>query len=385
MIISYTHIVSLHTGIQATLSKLRQQYWIIKARSLVKSIIYKCVKCTREKAQVANQMMGQLPNSRVSAPTRAFSHSGVDYAGPVLTRASAGRGIASRKSYIAIFICLATRAIHLELVSEYSTSTFLNAFQRFCARRGLPEVMYSDNGTTFTGADRELAQAFRDAQRDSNFLNLIASDNIHWKFIPPHAPHFGGLWEAGVKSVKYHLRCVLGSHTLTFEEFTTLLCRIEACLNSRPLSPLTDSLEDYEILTPGHFFIGSALTTNPEPSILHLNENRLSRWQLLRQITERFWRLWQTDYINTLQQKTKWRKEKPSIQIGSLVLIQNPLLPPCKWELGRVIQCHPGSDGLTRVVSIKTASSEYKRPITKICLLPIEVKSSEQVSSPIAL
>ncbi|XP_029164164.1 uncharacterized protein LOC114935485 [Nylanderia fulva] len=148
--------------------------------------------------------------------------------------------------------------------------------------------MYSDNGTTFAGADKELSQAYRDAQSDVNFLNFIVSDNITWSFIPPHAPHFGGLWEAGVKSVKYHLRRILGNHTLTFEELTTVLCKVEACLNSRPLCPLTDSIDDFEVLTPGHFLIGSAITINPEPSVLQINENRLSRWQLLRQITERF-------------------------------------------------------------------------------------------------
>ncbi|XP_029162628.1 uncharacterized protein LOC114934145 [Nylanderia fulva] len=315
MLIRYTHIASLHAGLQSTLSKIRQEFWIIKSRPLVKSVIYRCVRCTRERAQVANQLMGQLPSTRVSTPTRAFLHSGIDYAGPVLIRASAGRGITSRKAYIAVFICLATRAIHLELVSDYSTPAFLNAFQRFCARRGLPAVMYSDNGTTFTGADKELSRAYRDAQRNTDFLNLIATDRITWSFIPPHAPHFGGLWEAGVKSVKHHLRRIVSSHALTFEEFTTVLCKIEAILNSRPLSPLNDTPDDYEFLTPGHLLIGTAITTNPEPSVLQLNENRLSRWQLLRQITE-----------------------------------------------------------------LKTATSEYKRPVTKLCLLPIDINLIDQLS-----
>ncbi|XP_077275941.1 uncharacterized protein LOC143904855 [Temnothorax americanus] len=159
---------------------------------------------------------------------------------------------------------------------------------------------------------------------------------------------------------------------LTFEELSTLLCRIEACLNLRPLTPLSDSMDDYECLTPGHFLIGSALTVNPEPSLLHLSENRLSRWQLVRHVTERFWKLWHTDYLNTLQQRSKWRKIRPSIQVGQLVLLRNPTIPPCKWELGRVTRCHPGSDGFTRVVTIKTAASEYRRLIAQICVLPVD-------------
>lgn len=232
--------------------------------------------------------MGNLPEPRVAAPTRCFLHCGIDYAGPVLVRASAGRGIRTRKAYIALFVCLATKAIHLELVGDYSTKTFCDAFSRFCARRGLPQSMYSDNGTTFTGANREMTAAYHSVVRDPNFLNSTASDNIQWNFIPPSAPHFGGLWEAGVRSVKHHLRRVIGDHILTYEELITVLCRIEACLNSRPLAPLTDTLSDYECLTPGHFLIGSTLTTSPEPSLLHLNENRLSRWQVVRHLTERF-------------------------------------------------------------------------------------------------
>lgn len=310
----------------------------------------------------------------MTAPSRPFLHCGVDYAGPIATRASAGRGITSRKSYIAVFICLATRAVHLELVRNYSASAFLDAYIRFNARRGLPEVMYSDNGTTFTGADKELAQAYREALKDPDFSNRTASENVKWKFIPPHAPHFGGLWEVGVRSLKYHLCRSVGAHTLTFEEMTTCLCKIEACLNSRPLSPLTDSLDDYDALTPGHFLIGSALTVSPEPSTLHLNENRLSRWQLVRHISERFWRVWQADYVNTMQQRHKWRKTQPSVKLGTMVLIKNATLPPCKWELGRVTRCHEGSDGLVRIVSVKTATSEYKRPIVQLCLLPIDIE-----------
>jgi len=236
--------------------------------------------------------------------------------------------------------------------------------------------MYSDNGTTFVGADRELTTAFRASLQDPNFLNRTATDSVSWHFIPPSAPHFGGLWKAGVKSVKHHLRRVVGSHTLTFEELSTVLCLIEACLNSRPLAPLTDTVEDYEPLTPGHFLVGSALTALPQPSLLEVNENRLSRWQLV-QMMERFWKLWQDDYINTLQQRVKWRRvAKESLRNGQLVLVKNPLLPPCKWELGRIVQSHVGPDNLVRVVTVKTATGEYKRPIGKICLLPIDVESN---------
>lgn len=334
--------------------------------------------CVRERAAIPTQLMGNLPEPKVSKSTRSFLHCGIDYAGPLHIRASAGRGITTRKAYIALFVCLATKAVHLELVVDYSTPAFLNAYSRFCARRGLPQAMYSDNGTTFVGADRELTLAYRVALRDPDFLNSTASDHVSWQFIPPGAPHFGGIWEAGVRSVKHHLRRVLGSHALTYEELSTLLCRIEACLNSRPIAALTDSLDDYESLTPGHFLIGSAVAVNPEPSVFTLNENRLSRWQLVRHMSERFWKVWQIDYLNTLQQRIKWRKIVSNVKVGQLVLLRNATLPPCKWELGRITDCHPGSDGLVRVVSVKTATSDYKRPIGKVCILPVDMETTSK-------
>nr|XP_012219380.1 PREDICTED: uncharacterized protein LOC105670437 [Linepithema humile] len=272
LIIKNAHVRSLHAGLQLTLNVLRQEFWILRSRSMTKAIIHRCVPCAREKAAVPSQLMGNLPAIRVTKPERSFLHCGVDYAGPIQIRTSSGRGIKTQKAYIALFICLNSRAIHLELVSNYSTDAFLDAYLRFCSRRGLPESMYSDNGTTFLGADRELASAYRAALTESNFQNKSATDSVSWNFIPPSAPHFGGLWEAGVKSVKHHLRRLVKNETLTFEEFTTLLCRIEACLNSRPIAPLSDHLDDYEPLTPGHFLIGSAITTTPEPSLLNLKE-----------------------------------------------------------------------------------------------------------------
>ncbi|XP_076301820.1 uncharacterized protein LOC143219898 [Lasioglossum baleicum] len=376
LLVEQVHTQTLHGGVQLTLHTLRQNYWLLRARSMVKSIIHSCVTCVRERAAVPEQIMGNLPDARVSPPARCFAHCGVDYAGPFHIRASAGRGITSRKAYIALFICMATRAIHLELAVDYSTPAFLNAYLRFCSRRGLPEAVYSDNGTNFVGGCRELSAAYRAAIRNPNFLNKTASDGTTWHFIPPSAPHFGGLWEAGVKSVKHHLRRVLGDRMLTFEEFTTLLCAIEACLNSRPLAPISDTLDEYETLTPGHFLVGSSLTVPPQPSYLDLCENRLSRWQLVRHAAERFWRLWQDDYINTLQQRSKWRKPYPPISTGQLVLIRNPTLPPCKWELGRVTQLHSGDDGHTRVVTVKTATATFKRPLVKLCLLPVQRAAS---------
>ncbi|XP_015123620.1 uncharacterized protein LOC107045776 [Diachasma alloeum] len=118
--------------------------------------------------------------------------------------------------------------------------------------------------------------------------------------LPLGAPHFGGKGEATVKSVKFHLKRKIADTLLTFEELTTLLAQIEAVLNSRPLEPLSEGADDVSALTPGHVLIGQALTALPEPSLDDLNIARLSRWQLVQQKVECFWKRWSTSYLQHL-------------------------------------------------------------------------------------
>ncbi|XP_071578834.1 uncharacterized protein [Temnothorax nylanderi] len=149
--------------------------------------------------------MAELPPPRVTI-SRAFTHTGVDYAGPIALRTTRGRGHKAYKGFLAIFVCMCTRAVHLEVVSDLTTDAFLAAFRRFTSRRGICEVMYSDRGTNFVGADTELRRFFKAAIQDNpQWANLLSTEGVKWKFNPPSAPHMGGLWEAAVKSVKHYL------------------------------------------------------------------------------------------------------------------------------------------------------------------------------------
>ncbi|XP_076642971.1 uncharacterized protein LOC143353457 [Halictus rubicundus] len=236
LLIHHIHHTHLHAGPQLTLACLRHEYWILRARATVRAVLYGCVPCTREQAAIPHQLMGHLPASRTTRTERAFIHTGVDYAGPIQVRTVRGRGHKAQKAYIAVFVCLTTKAIHLEVVSDYLSAAFLAAYHRFVSRRGLPRSMTSDNGTTSHGANRELTTAYRTATRDTELQYKLAIDGVSWHFLPPTAPHFGGLWGASVKSVKHHLNRCIGTHTLTFEVLSTFLCRVEACLNSRPIA-----------------------------------------------------------------------------------------------------------------------------------------------------
>ncbi|XP_063979913.1 uncharacterized protein LOC135163937 [Diachasmimorpha longicaudata] len=305
LLISQAHLRTLHGGTQLTLRQLRTAYCILGGRAPVRSFILKCVKCARQRGIRAQQLMGQLPPAPLT-PARAFLNTGVDYAGPISLRSWKGRGHKSYKGWLAIFVCMTTSAVHLEVVSDYSADAFLAAYRRFSSRRGIAHTLFSDCGTTFLGADRELRRLFLAGSSESRQLaQLLIQDGTQWSFNPPSAPHFGGKWEAAVKSVKYHLTRTIGEDLLTFEELTTLLAQVEAVLNSRPLEPLTDDPDDCSALTPGHFLIGQAPTTLPEPSLENLNISRLSRWQLIQRKLQGFWKRWCTGYLQRLQAISK--------------------------------------------------------------------------------
>jgi len=168
---------------------------------------------------------------------------------------------------------------------------------------------------------------------------------------------------------------VLGDATLTYEEMSTLLAQIEACLNSRPLQALSDDPEDLAALTPGHFLVGAALTAVPEPLLLDQPATRLSRWQLLQKMWDHFWKCWSKEYLHSITHRPKWLREEAGFQVGRLCLLRNELTPPTKWPLARITKVHPGKDGQVRVVTVRTAASEFVRPVVKLVVLP--VNSSE--------
>ncbi|XP_026745741.1 uncharacterized protein LOC113507087 [Trichoplusia ni] len=371
LIIADAHDKTLHGGVQLMICHLRSKYWIIRVKSLVKRHIHKCMKCARMNATTKVQIMGDLPLERVT-PTRPFLHSGVDFAGPLQTLVSKGRGNKTRKTYVAIFICMSTKAIHLELVGDLTSEAFIGAFRRFVARRGKCSHLWCDNGKNFVGANRELHDLWNEAQMTGEVTSTLATDGTQFHFIPAYSPNFGGLWEAGVKSIKYHLKRIITTH-LTFEEMTTILCQIEACLNSRPLCPIdTNDPENLDPLTPGHFLIGEPPIVVPSPDLQAVKVNNLSRWQHTQKILHDFWRRWQEEYLTRLQQRPKWMKKEKEFAIGDIVLIKTENLPPSKWSLGRIIDKHPGTDGNTRVYSVKSGDSITKRTITKLCAMPVD-------------
>ncbi|XP_014210362.1 uncharacterized protein LOC106640746 [Copidosoma floridanum] len=261
MVIAWAHSRALHGGYRVTTAYVCKRAWLLSGPRRIKAHFRRCVVCIRLRARLATQLMAPLPSSRVSS-SRAFACTGVDYAGPFHVLSARGRGVRTTKGYIAVFVSLATKALHLELVGDLSAASFLGTLHRFAGRRGRPGVIWSDNATCFRRADVELRDALLTAELDWGLVaGSLADQGIAWKFIPPGAPHFGGLWEATVKSTKSHLRCVMGSRHLTYEEFSTVLVGIEMVLNSRPLTPLSGDTGDLDVLTPGHFLVSGPLNS----------------------------------------------------------------------------------------------------------------------------
>lgn len=237
-----------------------------------------------------------------------------------------------------------------------------------------------DNAKNFKGATRELAQLraqFYNQQHQASIIDQCADDGTEFKFIPPRSPNFGGLWEAAVKSFKKHLRSTIGNSILSQDEFVTLLARIEACLNSRPLTPMSADPNDLEVLTPGHFLVHRPLTSFPEPSFSELPTNRLDRWQQNQELLRRIWKRWSIDYLSGLQPRTRWTQQRDNVNVGTLVLLKDDNLPPLKWRYGRILRVCRGADNHIRVVVVRTADGEYTRSISKICVLPIHHPASD--------
>ncbi|XP_024888882.1 uncharacterized protein LOC112465539 [Temnothorax curvispinosus] len=203
-------------------------------------------------------------------------------------------------------------------------------------------------------------------------MSLAAErEKIKWSFNPPSAPQFGGLWEAGVKTFKTHLRRTVGDQVLSIEEFTTVLAQVEAVLNSRPLCPMSTDPADLEVLSPGHFLTMEPLVSVPTQDVTPLPMNRLSRWQLVQRIHQDFWKRWHQEYLHTLQQRPKWWTSVNPLGVGALVLLKDANMPPLRWRRGRVEALHPGSDGVPRVATVRVADGTITRPLVKLCPLPM--------------
>ena len=396
LLVAQAHKKLLCGTLQGCLAALATTYWIVGVRELVRKHIRACVRCFRYACKPDAPLMGDLPKERVT-PNLPFEHTGLDFAGPFLTRATGEYGpksgplkakkaktpqdLQTQKSYLAVFVCFSTKAVHLEAVGSLSGPSCIAAFRRFVATRGAPVQVYSDNGTNFVGTASELAklQEALDRKGKAGIPAIAAADHgTLWTHIPPRAPHFGGIWESAVKSSKGHLKKIMGKSVFTFEELGTIFKQVEAILNSRPLVELTASESDFQALTPGMLLTGKQVRHLPLevqgtlPPVLTLSETHpAKRWAHITKVTAHFWQRWIGEYLPTLQVRKKWTTEKPNFCANEMVLLAEDNIKPLQWPLARVLEVYPGNDGVVRVAKVRTPNGEYTRPVVKLRKLPL--------------
>ncbi|XP_060665803.1 uncharacterized protein LOC132798101 [Drosophila nasuta] len=345
-LIAHQHEKNLHVGARALLAKIRLQYWPIGGLRTVSKVVRNCIECFRAKPTVLEPIMASLPKERF-LNSRAFATSGVDYCGPFYYKSEV-RNRPPIKCYISVLICFASKAIHLELVKDLTTAAFLGTLKDSCHFK----LLLSD-------------------PHKESVHRVCLMDNIEWKFIPPRSPHFGGLWEAAVKSAKHHLYRSVGRSILNYDELRTLVCQIAAIINSRPLLSISESPDDLDVLTPAHLLFGGPPTVILEPDLSTLDYNRLDGWQRVTQLQQVFWNRWREMYLTLLQQRSKWRTPDRRLQVNDLVLVKDENLP-LRWPLARVMSLIPCKDGECRVAELKTSCGSTRRAINKLCLLPLK-------------
>ncbi|XP_063979917.1 uncharacterized protein LOC135163941 [Diachasmimorpha longicaudata] len=352
LIIRNEHIEHLHAGSQTTLYAVRRRFWPLDGRNVTRHLVRSCVKCIRHNPPPVDYVMGSLPRARATE-SRPFSH-------------------VELKVGLSVFVCLAIKAVHLEVVSDLSTETFIAALRRFILRRGICTDIYSDNGTNFVGANNKIRQIYvflKKAENENKIQNYISSKSIQWHFIPPQLPHFGGLWEAAVKSFKYHLKRIINDELLSLEAFNTFVIEIEGVLHSRPITPISSDPNDLIALTPGHFLIGDSLTSLRSPNFQEIPTNRLSSWQHVQKLKQHFWARWHREYISELSLRSKWMNGEHFIKKDTMVLIKEDHLPAQQWAIGRVVHVYPREDGIIRTVTVRTSKGTFNRNVKKLAPL----------------
>lgn len=372
LLIQHTHRLLGHSGKNAILAQLNENFWIVGANQLVKRLLFKCTTCRRYRATTLEQKMADLPKERLSIEDPPFTHTGCDYFGPFDIK----RGRVSVKRYGVVFTCLTTRAVHFEVADDLSTDSCINAIRRFIARRGKVASIRSDNGTNLVGANRELRRAF-DELCHSQVQSTCAQSGIKWFFNPPSGSHFGGSWERIIRSARRVLYGLLKERPVQLddESFRTLLCEVEYILNSRPLTRVQDGPDDSEPLTPNHLLLFKSSQVSPPGLFAQDDTYTRKRWRYIQYLTNVFWQRWVKEYLPFLQERQKWLQPKRNVTKDDVVLIVDTTSRG-SWTLGRVDSVVPDRHGVVRIVNVKTQTGVLQRPVDKLCMI-LEAESED--------
>ncbi|XP_046556868.1 uncharacterized protein LOC124266100 [Haliotis rubra] len=324
-----------HPGPERVLAEMRRTFWILRGREAIKKHQHNCTECQRWRGKPVVPKMNDLPKARLRLYKPVFYSTGIDCFGPMSIKI--GRRV--EKRWGVLFKCMTTRAIHLELLDSLSTDAFLMAFWRFISRRGKPFEVLSDQGTNFKGADAELQRAF--SMMEPVLIDRLSEQKIRWKYNPPNSPHFGGVWEREIKSLKSALRVILRDQCVSEAVLHTVLVEIEGILNSKPLGYTSSDVRDIDPITPNLLLMGRRDPSLPQVvyPVSELMGRR--RWRHSQVIADQFWVHFIKYYLPDLQLRRKWTKETGELTCGDIVLMVDPQLSRAQWPVGKIVQTFP--------------------------------------------
>ncbi len=370
------HWSLVHAPLNQTLFELRAKYHILKGRSEIRRILHHCYECRRMKAQPYGQMMGQLPADRVKA-NPAFHTVGVDTAGPFKLRRKEVGGNVMVDRHIILFTCFSTRAIHLEVLNNLSTESVIMSIKELCSRRGVPRTIWSDNAKSFQKCSRELQKLYKSIDKEKlTRLCLQLPEPVSWQFIPERAPHFGGVWERMVRSVKTALRATLSRSQLEENLFRHTVTVVEGQINARPISSISEGVEDALPLTPAHLMYGRSLTQLPDNIGRDDVKDKVGiKWRARQALSQLFWNRWKKEYLSELLGAQKWHLPQKSPQVDEVLLVAEDG-PRNMWLLGRVIDIKHGRDNLVRSCLVKTRKGVLRRPVHRLHRLEVDLEET---------
>ena len=341
MIVYHEHVASGHFGANYVLAKLMKKFWLCGGVATLRACLANCQYCKIRRAKGASQLVGDLPECRVKVPKFPFEHTGVDLFGPYNVKI----GSSVVKRWGVLFLCLARRACHIDVVPDLSTDAFIQCFTRFTARRGLYcRALYSDQSTNLIGCDNEFKALMKSTKMteqptmDMQRVNCDAMSrcmlkkgiDVKWCFNVPKNPHAGGGWERAIKSVKRVFASIiyngldglsaLKTRSPTEFEFITIMCEIEAILNCRPISKMSTDIEDWRVLMPISILTGNL---HPDSPVHQFNKGDMyrSNYKYVCAVAEQFWKHWMLMYLPWLQLRYRCQESSPNLGKGDLVLL----------------------------------------------------------------
>lgn len=378
LLVRHYHNKVKHMGRHFTDGAVRSAgIWITGVKRLINSILHKCVPCRKLRGNVQFQRMADLPQDRLE-PAPPFTNVGLDVFGPwpVVARKTRG-GHANSKRWAVIFTCLVTRAIHIEVVDEMSSSAFINALRRFIAIRGNVRIFRSDRGTNFVGATDDLRIDSINVE-DGTVKDFLFNSGTIWIFNAPHSSHMGGSWERMIgicRRILDSMLSELSNKNLTHDVLVTLMAEVSAIVNARPLVSVSTDPESPSVLSPA-----TLLTMKTEQSVksfkledFGVKDLYKRQWRQVQYLSNQFWSRWRKEYLCSLQSRRKWQSDRPNLNQGDVVLLKDKTQHRNEWPLGIVQNPLFSDDGVVRKAQVRVfqegKAHVFTRPVTEIVLL----------------